>query len=57
MELLDSLEMYIDIAELSADLKEEVEKAIEGRKRLHEVEDKAYMERFSQKWCDAESFR
>lgn len=26
MELLDSLEMYIDIADLSADLKEAVEK-------------------------------
>lgn len=53
MELLDSLEIYIDIADLSADLKETVEKAVEDGKCLHEVEDKAYMERFSQKWCDA----
>lgn len=52
IELLDSLEMYIDIADLSVDLKEEVDKAVESGKRLHEVEDKAYMECFNQKWCD-----
>lgn len=53
MELLDSLEMYIDIADLSADLKEEIEKAVESEKRVYEAENKDYMEHLGEKWCDA----
>lgn len=53
MELLDSLEMYIYIADLSADLKEEVEKAVESEKCVYEAENKDYMEHLGEKWCDA----
>lgn len=50
IELMDSYEIYIDIAELSADLKEEVEKAVEKEKKIHEETDKAYMEVWGQSW-------
>lgn len=53
MELLDSLEMYIDIADLSADLKEEIEKAVESEKRVYETKNKDYMKHLGEKWCDA----
>ncbi|WP_270816329.1 hypothetical protein [Hungatella effluvii] len=50
IELMDSYEIYIDIAELSVDLKEEVEKAVEKGKKIHEETDKAYMEIWGQNW-------
>lgn len=53
IELMDSYEFYIDIAELSADLKEEAEKAVEIGKKLHEETDKAYMEMWRQSWSEA----
>lgn len=53
MELLDSLEMYIDIADLSSDLKEEIEKAVESEKRVYETKNKDYMKHLGEKWCDA----
>ena len=53
IELMDSMEIYIDIAELSDDLKAGVEKAVEKGKRLHEETDKRYMEVWGQSWSES----
>lgn len=49
IELMESIEMYIDILDLSEDLKEEVEKAVETGKREYEENEK-YMKRRGLHW-------
>lgn len=51
IELMDSIEMYINIAELSDDLKEEVEKAVEIGKLLFAKKRESYMNIRNYHWC------
>lgn len=53
IELMEDIEVYINISELSDNLKKEVEKAVEAGKRLHEIEDEKYMSLWKQSWCKA----
>ena len=48
-----SFELYISITDLSDGLKERVIKAVEEGKRQYEVDEKDYMERWKQSWCEA----
>lgn len=51
--LNSSFEIYIGITNLSAGLKERVEKAVEEGKRQYEIDEKDYMNIWKQSWCEA----
>ena len=51
IELTNSIEIYINIADLSEDLKADVEKAIEREKKIHNTREKRYMDIWKQSWC------
>lgn len=53
IELMESIEIYIGVADLSGDLKHQVEAAVENGKKLHEIEDEKYMNLWNQNWCKA----
>lgn len=52
IELMESVDMYIDISDLAEGLKKEVKKAVERGKRIYQEEREGYMKKRGQHWSN-----